>query len=121
MSSRKSLRVNPLPAANTVRKCSKKREELISDNLWAALFLIQDELTNSVVKTQKTKTEDSIQKPSFWDDFVVEKKIIPDRPIQKDLKKWLIRLKTRATVLALNLFLETIADDKELQARNLIL
>ena len=77
-------------------------------------------MTNSVVKTQKTKVDDSIQKPSFWDDYVVEKKIIPDRPIQKDLKKWLIRLKTRSTVLALNLFLETIADDKELQARNLI-
>lgn len=82
------------------------------------MFLIQDELTNSVVKTHKTNKDDHIEKPSFWDDFVTEKKVILDRPIQKDLKKWLLRLKTRSAVLALNLFLETIADDKELQVRN---
>lgn len=89
-------------------------ETLISDRLWATLYLIQDELANSTTKPGRPsdKQLNKEEKPSFWDEFITEKQanVVP---VTKDFKKWLIQLKSRASVIALNRFIDTIVDSED--------
>ena len=103
---------------NTVDKCTN-HETLISDNLWASLYLIQDELNNSTPSIVKPASKDDVEKPSFWDDFVPKKTV--EKTSVRDFKNWIIQTKSRASVIALNTFLEETVQDIELESFSKIL
>ena len=103
---------------NAIEKCSNL-EILISDSLWAALYLIQDELNNSTPSIDKPTNRDDIEKPSFWDDFLPEKTV--EKTLVKDFKNWIIQLKSRASVFALNRFLEEDAQNVQFESFSKIL
>ena len=99
-------------ANDTLNKVDN-RETLISDQLWATLYLIQDELANSTMKPIKPSDKQSLEKePSFWDEFITEKQATVTQ-MTKDFKKWLIQLKSRASVIALNRFIDTIVENED--------
>ena len=104
---------------NAINK-SEKKECHISDNLWAAFWLIQKygvDISNSPVKiTTKNNDnwcpqEDSKPKPSYWSDYCdenVTKTTTKEETIvskSNNFNKWVIQCKCQAAVIELESFL----------------
>ena len=103
---------------NAINK-SEKKECHISDNLWAAFWLIQKngvDISNSPVKiTTKNNDnwchqEDTKPKPSYWSEFCDENatKTTKEETIvskSNNFNKWIIQCKCQAAVIELESFL----------------
>ena len=102
---------------NTINK-SEKKECLISDNLWAAFWLIQKygvDISNSPVKiTTKNNDnwcpqEDTKPKPSYWSEYCDENVTKPTNKEEtiksNNFNKWVIQCKCQAAIIELESFL----------------
>ena len=103
---------------NAIKK-SEKKECLISDNLWAAFWLIQkngvDISTSPVKLTTKNNDnwcpqEDTKPKPSYWSEYCSENvtKSSKEETVASksdNFNKWIIQCKCQAVVVELESFL----------------